>query len=161
MIVDLFLIYQFLKRLTTPFEDWDAYELGLIDKNGKVLKKPRTSKEKKALGKFDILLKNLKVLLGKIPGGKSRLASFTAALYLIREENSSDERLDYLNENLDELEEEFLSLQEEVAVNNVGGGNIAGASGSEDPPYKKKNKHKDKKKKDILKRYSSNTHPNK
>ena len=36
-VVDLAAIYMFLKRLVTPFEQWDAYKTGLIDKDGKVL----------------------------------------------------------------------------------------------------------------------------
>ena len=43
-VADTYLIYQVLKRLTTPFDQTDAYELGLIDKNGKLLKKPKTPK---------------------------------------------------------------------------------------------------------------------
>ena len=38
-MMDMFLTYQFLKRINVPFEKWDAYKLGIIDKNGKVLKK--------------------------------------------------------------------------------------------------------------------------
>ena len=37
--VDLFLVYQFVKRLSTPFEETKAYDLGLIDEKGKRLKK--------------------------------------------------------------------------------------------------------------------------
>ena len=40
--VDMYLVYQFLKRITTPFEKWPAYHLGIIDKNGKVLKQRST-----------------------------------------------------------------------------------------------------------------------
>ena len=36
-VVDLFLIYQFIKRLVTPFDKWDAYKAGVIDKDGKVI----------------------------------------------------------------------------------------------------------------------------
>ena len=43
-VVDLFLVYQFIKRLSTPFEETKAYELGLIDEKGKRLKKPRRVK---------------------------------------------------------------------------------------------------------------------
>ena len=39
MVIDLFLLYQFIKRLATPFKEWDAYELGIIDAKGKQLKK--------------------------------------------------------------------------------------------------------------------------
>ena len=37
--VDLYVIYQIIKRISTPFEDTDAYKLGLIDAKGKKLKK--------------------------------------------------------------------------------------------------------------------------
>ena len=47
-VADTYLIYQVLKRLTTPFEDTKAFELGLIDKDAKLLKKPKNTKEKDA-----------------------------------------------------------------------------------------------------------------
>ena len=52
-VADTYLIYQVLKRLTTPFEETEAFELGLIDKNGKLIKKPKDSKEKNAYTLFD------------------------------------------------------------------------------------------------------------
>ena len=30
--VDIFLVYQFLKRLAMPFERWEAYKTGVIEK---------------------------------------------------------------------------------------------------------------------------------
>ena len=38
MVVDLFLVFSFIKRLVTPFRKWDAYKQGIIDEKGKVLK---------------------------------------------------------------------------------------------------------------------------
>ena len=32
MVVDLFLVYQFVRRLATPFEKWEAYKEGIIDR---------------------------------------------------------------------------------------------------------------------------------
>lgn len=90
MFVDLFLVYQFLRRLTTPFEEWDAYKMGIIDKDGNILKKKdqrKTSAEKEAFTTFDLMLLKLKKLLAKVPGGESKLASYAAALWLIREWN--------------------------------------------------------------------------
>ena len=58
-VMDLFLIYQFLKRLSTPFKDWDAYKHGIIDADGKVLRKSSTLKtpeEKNSWGYFDRLV---------------------------------------------------------------------------------------------------------
>jgi hypothetical protein len=91
MIVDLFLVYQFIKRLSTPFKDWDAYKLGIIDEKGTQLIKRKdftTRDQKNAFGIFDIMIMKLKRLLEKIPGGKSRIGSYAAALYLIKEQQS-------------------------------------------------------------------------
>ncbi len=62
-MIDLFLIYQFIRRLATPFKDWEAYKLGIIDENGKILKKRKdllTVKERQAFGVFDLMILNLK-----------------------------------------------------------------------------------------------------
>lgn len=88
--MNLFLIYQFLKRLVKPFKDWDAYELGIIDEKGNILKSRkdlRTQKEKNAFGAYDLIILNMKKLLEKVPGGKSPIASYAAALYLLKEWN--------------------------------------------------------------------------
>ena len=104
MFVDLYLVYQFLRRLTTPFEDWDAYKLGIIDKDGNILKKKndrKTNAEKDAFGTYDLMILKLRKLLAKLPGGESKIASYAAALWLIREWNHFSED-SYLNENISE-----------------------------------------------------------
>lgn len=57
-VADTYMIYQVLKRLTTPFNETKAFELGLIDKNGKLLKKPKTQEERKAYNYFDRFIFN-------------------------------------------------------------------------------------------------------
>lgn len=89
---DFFYALRFLRLLTTPWKKTTAYELGLVDENGKVIKKPETSKEKGAYNVFHKLVFNLKRLLNKIPLGKSTLASYAAALYLIKEETGMSDR---------------------------------------------------------------------
>jgi hypothetical protein len=120
-IVDLFLIYQFIKRLVTPFDQWDAYKAGVIDKDGRVIipKNGRTQDQQNLINKnwsyYDRLLANLKKLLAKVPGGKTRLASYAAALLLLREE---DEKLlndpGYLQE---QLENQMRELNESTNKN--------------------------------------------
>ena len=86
---NIYFAYQFLTKLTTPFEKTEAYKLGIIDKNGKVLKKRSTLKsqeEKDAYTITDTMIFNLKKLLGKVPGGRSRFATFAAALFLLKED---------------------------------------------------------------------------
>jgi len=88
-IGNIYFVYQFLKKLVTPFEKTDAFKLGIIDEKGKILKRRRDlegSEEKDAYNLSDTLVWNLKKILGKIPLGKSRLASYAAALWLIKEQ---------------------------------------------------------------------------
>jgi len=88
-IGNIYFVYQFLKKLVTPFNKTDAFKLGIIDENGKILKRRRdleTSEEKDAYNLSDTLIWNVKKLMGKIPGGKSRIASYAAALWLIKEQ---------------------------------------------------------------------------
>ena len=62
---DLFLVYQFIRRLATPFADWEAFKLGIIDENGNILKKRRdllTIAERKAFGVYDVMVLNLNKL---------------------------------------------------------------------------------------------------
>ena len=46
-IGNIYFVYQFLKKLVTPFEKTKAFELGIIDEKGKILKKNRTLKKDK------------------------------------------------------------------------------------------------------------------
>ena len=71
-VVDLFVVYQFIKRLATPFNKWDAYKSGVIDERGNILVKPgmRDKKQLDSFKIFDVMILKLKRLLEKIPGGK-------------------------------------------------------------------------------------------
>ena len=88
-IGNIYFVYQFLKKLVTPFNKTDAFKLGIIDEKGKILIRRRdlkTEDEKDAYNLSDTLVWNLKKILGKIPLGKTRLASYAAALWLIKEQ---------------------------------------------------------------------------
>lgn len=106
-IMDIYMIYQFIKKLVTPFTEMPAYKLGIIDSQGKFLKKKadlKTPAEIQALTYFDILIINLKRLIAKVPGGKSQIANYAAALLLTRQWESYQK--DPTN-MLFNLEEEF------------------------------------------------------
>ena len=91
---DFFYAIRFLRLLTTDWENTTAYKLGIVDENGKKLKKPQTSEEKSAYNTFHKLVFNIKRLINKVPFGKSTLASYAAALYLIKEHTDiSDKKI--------------------------------------------------------------------
>ena len=93
-VADSIYTYRFLKLLVTPFNKTKAYELGLIDENGKRTDQPvKTPEERDAFNLFHRLVFNLKRLVGAAPGGKTRLASYAAALVLLRENYGVDSKL--------------------------------------------------------------------
>jgi hypothetical protein len=133
-LVDLYTVYRILRKLTTPFEEWDAYKEGVIDAEGNIIKKPDdrvTQDQRDSLSPLDVLILNLKKILNKLPFGKSKLASYGAAMFLIKEEDNLTE------ENLEQRFIAYLNSQElREEIVNVTGPNVAGTTG--DPPVPKK-----------------------
>ena len=111
---DLAFTFRFIRMLVLDWKEWDAYKLGIIDEEGKRIKgAPLDSDSKKsAYTPFIRLAANTKRLLSKVPGGGSKLGSFAAALFLIKEKHNLDDTkladivekvdvdlLDFLNEH--------------------------------------------------------------
>ncbi|PCJ96826.1 MAG: hypothetical protein COA52_01045 [Hyphomicrobiales bacterium] len=151
---NIFLLYSFIKKLVLKFEEWPAYKRGFIDKNGKILKhrKDMTLDEKRDLSLFDIMIMNLKKLLAKVPGGSSRIATFGAALFLLREgQHMSEEEIEKSLLNMGAIFESYMTeakiLMEDAPANNMGDGAIAHING---PETILGNKKKKRKKKDEL-----------
>ena len=92
---DLFYAFRFLKLLVTPFEKTEAFKLGIIDKDGAILKKAaerQSPEEKSAYTVFHRLVFNVKRLLAKVPGGKSVIGRYGAALFLIKEHTGMSDK---------------------------------------------------------------------
>jgi hypothetical protein len=118
--VDLFITYKFVRLLTTQWNKTEAFDAGVIDDKGKLLVKTsaQSSAQKKTYTVFHKLVFNIKRILEKVPFGKSRIASYAAALYLLKEETGMEEAdilkvLEDLGHNTSiDLNEEFKELQE-------------------------------------------------
>lgn len=110
---DLVYTFRFLKLLVTKFEDTDAYKLGIIDEKGKRIKskKVESSAEKAAYTTFHKLVFNVKKLMAKAPGGSSKIASYAAALFLIKEHLGIEEKS--LDKILNECGYDMLDLLQE------------------------------------------------
>jgi hypothetical protein len=119
--IDAWLVYRFIKLLVTPFDETDAFKLGVIDASGKLKIKTdkMTSEQKASYTLFHRLVFNIKRLIEKIPGGKSKIGTYAAALFLLKEQMGDEEGalimeksfMSYLRENnaVDEtLTEEYL-----------------------------------------------------
>ena len=124
--VDLFVVYRFLRVLVTPWKKQEAYKLGIIDKDGKTLKKSRdlgTEVEKSAFTLLHRLVFNLKRIMMKIPGVRTQLGTYATALFLLREH--------YNIENLPEgeitkflIENKLVSFDNNISEEVMGFGNM-------------------------------------
>jgi hypothetical protein len=166
MIIDTIAVYQILRKLVTPFEQMDAYRLGIIDEDGNFLKKRvdlQTQQERDAVTMLDVLVINLKRLLGKLPGGKSRLASFAAALYLVRENSSISESnltnmLFTLEEDFKKTYDEVLQIYEDAPMMSSGSGIVYGTKPGETVVTKKAaKKYKEKNILQLIRRVQEDT----
>ena len=85
---------RFITLLTTPWEKTKAFQLGLIDKEGKRLKNEKidSDEKKSAYTLFIRLVFNIKRLIQKAPGGGTSIGSLAAGLLLIRENYGISEK---------------------------------------------------------------------
>ena len=127
--VDLFVTYRFIKLLTTPFNKTDAYKFGIIDDKGNRIREDNSTRPKVELttsqlkNSYTILHKlvfNIKKIFSKLPLLKSKIGTYAAALFLLKDtfkEHVEDpdmfekEFMKYLKENKIELDRE---ISEEV-----------------------------------------------
>ena len=82
-LIDNLVAYRILTMLIKPFDDTQAYKLGIIDAKGKNLRKSstlKTSAEKDAYTYLNRLVFNMKKIINRLPGGESKLKSLVAAL---------------------------------------------------------------------------------
>ena len=124
--VDLFVTYRFLKLLVTPWNKQEAFKLGIIDKNGKALKKAKDLGKEEERASFTLLHRlvfNCKRIMSKIPFIRSQLGTYAAALFLLKEH--------YKIENLPEaevtkylLENKLIDLNDNISEEVIGFGNM-------------------------------------
>ena len=131
--VDLFVTYRFLKLLTTPFNKTDAFKFGVIDKDGNRIKNDdgsvevlRTPDEKGAYTILHKLIFNIKKLFGKVPGLRTKVGTYAAALFLLKDtfkEHVEDPDI-FEKEFMKYLKEEGYELDNSISEDVIGFGEI-------------------------------------
>ena len=131
--VDLFVTYRFLKLLTTPFDKTDAFKFGIIDKDGNRLKNEdgsvevlRTPDEKGAYTILHKLIFNIKKLFAKVPGLRTKVGTYAAALFLLKDtfkEHVEDPDI-FEKEFMKYLKEEGYELDNSISEDVIGFGEI-------------------------------------
>ena len=133
--IDLFVTYRFLKLLTTPFEKTEAYKLGIIDENGnrimqKGIKKPQvplvTSQEKNAYTILHKLVFNIKKIFAKVPGLRTKVGTYAAALFLLKDtfKESVDDPHMFEKEFVKFLKENDIEFDDNISEEVIGFGEI-------------------------------------
>ena len=137
--IDLFVTYRFIKLLVTPFERTEAFKLGIIDKDGNRIMPPkksgvrqtkpeplRTTEERSAYTVLHKLVFNIKKLFSKVPGLRTKLGTYAAALFLLKDtfKESVDDPDVFEREFMKYLKEEGYEIDDTITENVLGFGEI-------------------------------------
>ena len=136
--IDLFVTYRFIKLLVTPFDKSPAYKLGIIDKDGNRTKeevegrlhpqptKLKTSEQKAAYTVLHKLVFNIKKIFAKVPGLRTKLGTYAAALYLLKDtfkEHVEDPDI-FEKEFMKYLKEEGYEIDNTISEDVIGFGEL-------------------------------------
>ena len=133
--IDLFVTYRFIRLLTTPFTDTDAYKLGIIDEKGNRVRLPKSTKpavelataeQKNAYTVLHKLVFNIKKIFDKVPGLRTKLGTYAAALFLLKDtfkESVNDPDV-FEREFIRFLKESGYEFDNEIAEEVVGFGEV-------------------------------------
>ena len=138
--IDLFVTYRFIKLLVTPFEKQDSYKLGIIDKKGNRIMPPPsaagvkqtkpkplgTIEEKSAYTILHKLVFNIKKIFDKVPGLRTKLGTYAAALFLLKDtfkEHVEDPDV-FEKEFMKYLKEEGYEIDDSISEEVIGFGEV-------------------------------------
>ena len=137
--IDLFVTYRFIKLLITPFEKTEAFKLGIVDiKGNRVLPPPiagvrqtrpeplRTSEEKNSYTILHKLVFNIKKIFGKVPGLRTKLGTYAAALFLLKDtfKESVDDPDVFEKEFMKYLKEQGYEIDDSISEEVIGFGEV-------------------------------------
>ena len=132
--IDLFVTYRFIKLLVTPFDKTEAFKLGIIDKDGKRTLVQGTDRpttlntidEKNAYTILHKLVFNIKKIFGKVPGLRTKLGTYAAALFLLKDtfKEHVDDPDVFEKEFMKYLKEEGYELDDTITETVIGFGEV-------------------------------------
>ena len=135
--IDLFVTYRFIKLLVTPFDKTPAFKLGIIDKDGNRLKEKsvargmvptqlNTIEEKSAYTILHKLVFNIKKIFAKVPGLRTKLGTYAAALFLLKDtfKESVDDPDVFEKEFMKYLKEQGMEIDDSISEEVIGFGEV-------------------------------------
>ena len=135
----LFVTYRFIKLLVTPFKNTDAFKLGIIDEDGnRVMPSPvkgvrqtkpeplTTIEQKNAYTILHKLVFNIKKIFSKVPGLRTKLGTYAAALFLLKDtfKESVDDPDVFEKEFLKYLKEQGYEIDNSISEEVIGFGEV-------------------------------------
>ena len=133
--VDLFVTYRFIKLLTTPFNKTDAYKFGIIDDKGNRIREDNSTRPKVELTTSQLknsytvlhtLVFNIKKIFSKLPLLKTKIGTYAAALFLLKDtfkEHMQDPDI-FEKEFMKFLKENNVVLDTEISEEVIGFGEV-------------------------------------
>jgi hypothetical protein len=133
--IDLFVTYRFLKLLTTPFEKQDAFKLGIINADGNRIRQPKSTRPAVELSTTELknsytilhkLVFNIKKIFAKVPGLRTKVGTYAAALFLLKDtfKESVDDPDVFEKEFMKYLKEQGMELDNEISEEVIGFGEV-------------------------------------
>jgi hypothetical protein len=135
--IDLFVTYRFIKLLVTPFDQTPAFKLGIIDKDGARVMEKTVSRgmqptvligdeQKSAYTVLHKLVFNIKKIFGKVPGLRTKLGTYAAALFLLKDtfKESVDDPDMFEKEFMKYLKEEGYEIDNTISEEVIGFGEL-------------------------------------
>ncbi len=135
--IDLFVTYRFIKLLVTPFDKMPAYKLGIIDKDGNRIMEKTVSRGmqpteligdemRSAYTVLHKLVFNIKKIFGKVPGLRTKLGTYAAALFLLKDtfKESVDDPDMFEKEFMKYLKEEGYEIDNTISEDVIGFGEV-------------------------------------
>ena len=135
--IDLFVTYRFIKLLVTPFDKTPAFKLGIIDKDGARVMEKTVSRgmqptvligdeQKSAYTVLHKLVFNMKKIFQKVPGLRTKLGTYAAALFLLKDtfKESVDDPDMFEKEFMKYLKEEGYEIDNTISEEVIGFGEV-------------------------------------
>ena len=69
--IDSAYAYRFIRLMQKNFNEWKAYQTGIIDERGNVIKRPKTEEEKSSYTPFHASVRAFKRMVNTVPGAST------------------------------------------------------------------------------------------
>ncbi|AXF40627.1 hypothetical protein HYP67_gp058 [Acinetobacter phage vB_ApiM_fHyAci03] len=126
-VVDSAYAFRFIRLIQKDFKEWKAFETGIIDEKGNVLKRPKTDEEKSSYTPFHGAVRALKKNLSVIPSA-STLTTISSSLSAIGSRfGLTESEVQMIEEHVMTLVEEMVAGDAEGNPTNIASGTTTGA----------------------------------